>query len=220
MKRPQAERLVLMPMKDPALAKTRLGPALGPEERAALAKRLFLANLRRLAVARPASRRGFDLAVVTRSATVAALAEAQGALVFREQEATSLSEAVAEAADQAAARGYGSLCVLPSDLAAPTEADLLTLLDHPLGPEAPFDALLCPSEDLGTNALLVPLPRPTDFAYGPRSFEAHALALRAAGLRVRRLTLPSLLRDVDRMEHLLPFPPEAAEFLSFPEIRP
>lgn len=203
-------RLVVVPMKDPCQAKTRLGPELGPAERAALALGLFKVNLRRLRAAQAASRRGFDLAVVTRSPLVAALAEEAGALAIREQAARSLSEAAEEAADWAAAQGYGSLCLLPADLAAPRQADLLALLD------SPDEAALCPSADGGTNALLLPLPRPIAFAYGPGSFAAHLAALRAAGLHPRLPALESLRHDVDHLEHLAILP----QGVFAPELRP
>lgn len=195
------KRLVVVPMKDPSAAKTRLGPELDPAERAALALGLFKANLRRLLAARGASRRGFDLAVVTRSAQIAALAEEFGVLAIREQAASSLSEAAEEAADWAAAQGYNSICLLPADLAAPAQADLLALLD------GADEAALCPSADGGTNALLLPLPCPIAFAYGPDSFAAHLAAMKAAGLTPRLPQLESLRHDVDRLEHLTSPPP-------------
>lgn len=199
---PCPELLVVIPMKDPAAAKTRLGPALAAAARADVAVELFRAVLRMLQALQPLSARGFAIATVTRSARIEALAREAGIAVIAEPEPPSLPAAAAAAAREAAARGHRAICLLPGDLAAPAPADLLRVLDHPIGPGTAQDAVICPSADGGTNAFLLPLPCPVRFAYGPHSFEAHLRGVRRAGLRPLALPLESLRHDVDRLEHL------------------
>ncbi|WP_323783047.1 2-phospho-L-lactate guanylyltransferase [Leisingera sp.] len=194
------KRLVVIPMKDPARAKTRLDPTLSPERRATLALTLFRATVTRLKEALallPGA--GVEIAVVTSSPKITRLAQAMGLLLIDEGHRRGLSEALETAADWAAQRGYGAICVLPGDLAAPLPAELARLLVHDLGNG---QMVLCPAADLGTNALLVPLPCPFRFAYGVKSVVAHRQAAEAAGLCPVMLPLASLRADVDTAEDL------------------
>lgn len=203
------KRLVVIPMKDPARAKTRLDPTLSPERRATLALTLFRATLTRLQEALallPGA--GVEIAVVTSSPKITRLAQAMGLLLIDEGRPRGLSEALDLAADWADARGYDAICVLPGDLAAPKPAELARLLSHDL---TGGQMVLCPADDLGTNALLAPLPCPFRFAYGVKSVVAHRQAAEAAGLCPVMLPLASLRADVDTaddLQHLLAHQPQ------------
>ncbi|MDK8874572.1 2-phospho-L-lactate guanylyltransferase [Paracoccus sp. SSJ] len=200
--RPDCARLVVVPMKDPSRAKTRLGEVLDPSRRARLAVTLFKLTLQRLGRAQGAVTHGFDIATVTASPAIARLARDAGIAVIDERSADGLNAAVTLAADWAALRGYASLGVLPGDLAAPTLGDLLRLLDRPAAPDL---AVVCASADGGTNALILPLPARMRFRYGQGSFRAHLAEAGAAGLHTLAPALGSLRHDVDRREDLLGF---------------
>jgi len=73
------------------------------------------------------------------------------------------------------------------------------LLRHDL---AQGRAVFCPSADLGTNALLAPLPCPFRFQYGLNSVVHHRRAAERAGLWPVILPLESLRIDVDTVEDL------------------
>lgn len=191
-------RLAVIPMKDPSRSKTRLGRALPPEARAALAERLFRATLAALQDATRTLPR-VDIAVVSDSPRVAAITRAMGLTAIDDGAPGSLSLAVTAAADWATARGYEALCVLPGDLAAPRAAELTRLLRVPLDGDR---VVICPAKDLGTNALLTPLPVRFPFCYGPKSLIAHSQAAEAAGLFPVILPLASLKLDVDTAEDL------------------
>lgn len=202
----QSRRLVVIPMKDPTQAKTRLADSLAPEERAALARTLFRATVERMqtAIAELAvDPVEVEIATVTSSPEIARIASELQIHLINEGRCNSLNAALTHAGGWATAKGYDALCVLPGDLADPTPADLARLLCHPLqDTRATAQAVLCPASDLGTNALLTPLPCPFDFAYGVKSVIAHSNAIEAAGLTPVILPLASLRIDVDRQSDL------------------
>jgi 2-phospho-L-lactate guanylyltransferase len=190
-------RLVVVPMKDPSESKTRLKATVSAVEREDLARSLFLRTLDLLNDIK--AQVPVDLAVVTGSDEIRDLAGQNGAAVIAEPARGGLNQALDRAADWAVERGYHSLCILPADLAAPTCADLIQLLSHPLTNPG---AVLCPAQDLGTNALMVSPPDGLGFAYGPRSFPRHFDVATRAGLAPIMLPLTSLKRDVDRSADL------------------
>ncbi|WP_264213333.1 2-phospho-L-lactate guanylyltransferase [Leisingera thetidis] len=194
------KRLAVIPMKDPSKAKTRLGIALPPKEREALARCLFRATIARLQSAAATLPEGtVDIAVVSHSPVIARIARRAGLICIDDNDPGTLSLAVEAASAWAAVQGYEALCVLPGDLADPSPADLARLLAHPLDGTR---AVLCPAADLGTNALLTPLPCPFPFRYGQKSLIAHLHAAEAAGLCPVVLPLNSLRTDVDTAEDL------------------
>ena len=195
-----AARLVVVPMKDPSRAKTRLGEVLDPVRRAQLAVTLFQQTLRQLARAQRLATHHFELATVTASPAIAEIARATGLAVIDEGAAGDLNAAVTLAAIWATQRGYASLAVLPGDLASPSLEDLRQLLDRRAD-----QTVICSSLDGGTNALLVPLPSCIRFRYGPGSFQAHLHEMRGAALQPLTPALTSLRHDVDRREDLLEF---------------
>ncbi|MEM9754399.1 MAG: 2-phospho-L-lactate guanylyltransferase [Pseudomonadota bacterium] len=195
--------LLVVPMKDPARAKTRLRGAMGPAETARFALRLFDRTLALLAGMRAHGRLpDTTLAVVTGHDGIASRATEAGLQTIQERPGADLPQAVADAAGFAVGTGHARLCVLPADLAAPDAADIAQLLAQDFG--GPGVALV-PSRDWGTNALLAAPPDAIAFAYGVRSFHAHCAAATAAGLTPRVLPLESLRWDIDRSEDLAEF---------------
>lgn len=188
--------LVVVPMKDPRQAKSRLGGVLNKDERAALARRLFRLTLTVLSDLRQSI--SFDLAVVTASAEVSVLARTHGAHVHQDP-CQGLNAALALSASRAAAAGYERLGIFPADLAAPDPADLALLLTHP---SPGSSVVICPATDGGTNALLVSPPLGLPFCFGPGSAQAHARVAVEHGLTPICLPLDSLSLDVDTASDL------------------
>nr|WP_321457565.1 2-phospho-L-lactate guanylyltransferase [uncultured Cohaesibacter sp.] len=197
--------LVLIPMKDPAAAKSRLAPALSEAERSQLALLLFKTVVRRIQQAvmglkQSGSGQGrIDVAVVSNSAEIVALAAELQIGHINEQDNAGLNSAVSEAAKTACDLGYDRLCILPGDLADPSREDIARLLSYPVDGQT---VALCPSQDLGTNALVVPLPCPVAFSFGPDSFTRHFSRAADAGMMPVILPLKSLRRDVDTLADL------------------
>ena len=194
------KRLVVIPMKDPSRAKTRLGAALDANGRAGIALALFRATLNHLSETLMLLPHGSaDIAVLTSSPEISRIARRAGVALIDDEGHDGLSQSLEVAAAWGARQGYDAICILPGDLAAPKACDLARLLNHDL---AQGRAVFCPSADLGTNALLAPLPCPFRFQYGPNSVVHHRRAAERAGLWPVILPLESLRIDVDTVEDL------------------
>jgi len=181
--------LIIVPMKDPARSKTRLSTVLDARERVDLARCLFCRGLTVLQEAQ--TQTDFDLAVVTASTEVRALAGDAGVPVITEVPGETLSAAIEQAATWATEHGYQRLGVIPADLAAPNPGDVARLL------AAAAPVVVCPSLYGGTNALLVAPPRAIPFCYGPHSAWRHIEAAETLGLPALTLPLDSFRLDID-----------------------
>ena len=100
--------LFVIPMKDPAVAKSRLAEVLPDAVRARLALALFRRMLGFLREAQP----GVAVLVVSDSEVIEEEAQALGVRALR-QAGGGLNGAVTQGADWAKARGYAAICVLP-----------------------------------------------------------------------------------------------------------
>jgi 2-phospho-L-lactate guanylyltransferase len=185
---------VVIPMKDPGAAKTRLGDTLPGKTRAALTRTLFRNTLRVLGTVDPA----LAVVVVTNSVAIHEIAAPFGVHILADP-GQGLNAAVDAGAEWAADAGYARVCVLPGDLADPLAEDFATLFTTSRGP---YSMVIAPAHDGGTNALLVSPPRAIQFAYGPGSYAAHQSAAEDAKLSCVVQPLPSLLYDVDRSADL------------------
>lgn len=199
----KAKILLVIPMKDPKDAKTRLGGSLDRKERATLALSLFDMLVKRiqsvLAARDTSADQVIDIAVVSASPILKQAAQRLGIRHISEGQKKGLSNALDHAAEEALALGYQAMLILPGDLADPKPADLSRLIDHAATGET---AVICPSSDWGTNALLLPLPNPIAFQFGEKSFYHHYRAMTEAGLTPILLPLTSLRLDVDRLDDL------------------
>lgn len=193
------DTLVVIPMKEPHLAKTRLKDALNSGERARFARHLFERTLQIVLAARDSHGGRFDMAVVTKDRSIRQFSRARGVRVIDEQEGAGLNEAIAGAATAAIAAGYRRMCVVPADLASPDPQDIGLLLSQQQGARG---VAVCPSRDFGTNALLVTPPDVIEFAYGAHSFHAHCRHAEQAGITPLIPTLQSLRWDVDSCDDL------------------
>lgn len=172
--------MVLVPVKAFGAAKQRLAPALGPAERATLARRMAEQVL---AAAAP-----LPVAVVCDDAEVAEWARQLGVTVIGEP-GRGLNGAVAAGVSALEAAGAGEVVVAHADLpAARTLAPLTGFSGVTLVPDRRRD---------GTNVLCVPAGAGFRFAYGPGSFGRHLAEVHRLGLACRVLDQPDLAWDVD-----------------------
>ncbi len=169
-----------MPMKAFHLAKLRLAPALGSEERVrlvqAMAERVMLAA------------GSVAVSVVCDDDQVAAWAEARGAAVIWTP-GRGLNGAVEEGVRTLASRGEERVIVAHADLPLAAELSSVALFDGvTLVPDRRHD---------GTNVACVPAGAGFRFSYGPGSWARHEAEARHLGLPVRVLREPLLAWDVD-----------------------
>ena len=185
-----------VPVKDLVNAKQRLVRALGPGERAALARAMLADVLRALGDARLGA-----VWVVTRDPEAAALARALGADVLAEDRNLGHTAAVAAARVEALRRGANTFITIPGDVPCVTPAELASLAAA--ATEAP--AVFVPSRSgLGTNGAALTPPSVMDLVFGEPSFDNHLAAARARGFSPRILRLPGLGLDVDAPDDLRP----------------
>jgi 2-phospho-L-lactate guanylyltransferase len=170
----------LLPVKAFTQAKVRLAPALAPDARAALARRMAEHVL---AVCAP-----LPTAVVCDDPEVAAWARAHGADVVWEP-GRGLNRAVQEGVRQLGAAGARRVIVAHGDLP----------LAGAVAWVARFSGVtLVPDRfDDGTNVACVPTGAGFRFAYGSGSFRRHALEARRLALGLRVVREPLLGHDVD-----------------------
>jgi 2-phospho-L-lactate/phosphoenolpyruvate guanylyltransferase len=185
-------RVVLIAAKQLALAKTRLGPALAPGERVALAEAMF----RDVLAAALSSRRAEAVAVVTCDPALLEFARTAGAWAIDEEFPRGLNAAVALATAVLGARGAQQLCTVLSDVPMTTGADIDAVFDA-MAPSP--SAVLVPSHDLtGTNIIARSPGGVIATRFGRQSLLRHLDDCRRAAIeaRVLRLVRPALDLDL------------------------
>jgi 2-phospho-L-lactate guanylyltransferase len=188
----------LVPVKDPALGKSRLAPLLNEGERRAL--NLYFAR-RTLAVCARVFGPAHTL-VVTRSAMIEDLAREAGAKTVAENgRDDGINSALAAAAGRAIGAGADGIVVVPTDLALITEASLRAAIAAMPGP--PGCVLVPDRRGTGTNLLAHSPVRADLFSFGEPSLERHASLAKLAGYDVRIHHCEALGLDLDRAEDFI-----------------
>lgn len=182
---------VVIPVKPPGEAKSRLSEALDEDQRAALAEAMLAhvfnaashaANVDEVALIGP-SRLGLP-------AHVPLLNDPGGGL----------NRAASSALLQVTQRGASRIVILFADLPRITIAEA-----EQLAGIAPGVIAIAPDRHgTGTNALSIPIPlaRNFAFAFGPGSFAAHCAEAERLGLAFEIIHSPGLAHDVDLPEDL------------------
>lgn len=183
----------VLPLKNPEDAKTRLAPALTPDERQKLFR--FMAEDVLAALSGAEGLEG--TVVVTRDTWAQALAEQYGAAVLEERANRGQSPAVADAAAALAGAGAGAALALPGDVPLVSPAEIgRVLAAH--GP-APSVTLAPAGDGRGTNCVACSPPDAIRFHFGHDSFEPHKAEARALGVEPQIVTgLPGIALDVDK----------------------
>lgn len=165
---------IIVPIKQLEAAKTRLGEALDPEERAELAAQMLRRTLRVIAEAAIAD----CVAVITPDEAVFAIACEMHVTAIR-QRSGGLNEALEQGRRWAISQDAATLLVLPADLPLLTADDLVNLRDM----STRYSIVIAPDHNgSGTNALLLHPPTAIPFRFGVDSYRLHLEAAAAAGV--------------------------------------
>jgi len=193
--------VILVPVKDRAFAKSRMGPFLSAEERSLVATAMLDDLIRALLPL------VFPVAVVTNSQQIATRIAKLGWRVLWEEEQLSESSSIDAASTRLADEGAQAVLRLPADLPLIQTDDVTELcLETPQAPSA----VLAPSWDgTGTNALLRTPPNLFPSHFGPGSFALHTENARLVGAQLRVVHNSRLALDLDDVADI-------ARFLSSP----
>jgi len=192
----------LVPVKSLDAAKSRMLPALGRPGRMD-AGRLTLAMLDDVLAALETAERVGPVAVVTPDPDVVRAAEDAGATVLMIPD-PGLNPSLDRAARELVDPGDAGLLVLLGDVAgaAPEDLDAACAL---LGEVGRPGAVLCPSRDGGTTALLRAPWDAFPSCFGPDSAARHREAAARRGIPLAERVFPSLSVDLDRPEDVADF---------------
>jgi 2-phospho-L-lactate guanylyltransferase len=189
---------VIIPVKALSDAKLRLAELLAPEERAGLVLAMLADMLETLAhVARVG-----PVHVVTPDAKVAALAEAQDAIIIAERSSMGLNGAIERGLCHPGVRSMGRALILPGDVPFASAGEILAVAQT-AGPPGARRVTIVPARDgRGTNALLLAPLDIIDPQFGPWSFAHHLSSAVARRADLQVLQLPGLASDIDTLADL------------------
>ena len=184
-------KALLIPVKDPTYAKTRLAELLSEEERRRLAWAMFGDVSLAIANARKPDR------VVLVSSFTPAIERASelGWDVLIEESQTSESASVDWASRVLTERGFDTVMRLPADLPLVRTEDIDELLSIELDPPG---ALLVPSrEGTGTNAIIRTPPSLFPSRFGPNSLALHKQEAARVGVECVFVNNARIALDID-----------------------
>jgi 2-phospho-L-lactate guanylyltransferase len=189
----------VVPVKDTALAKQRLAPAVPPPLRQALMLAMLEDVLAALAEAPGLAGR----LLVTTGPAATRLAARYGAICITEGAHDGHTGAVAAAARRLAAEGATGMLTVPGDIPLVTAEEIGRLLAaHRPAPSF----TIAPSHDeQGSNAVLVSSPEAVPLRFGDNSFFPHLAAAEARGITPTVLHLPGIALDIDNPGDLAHF---------------
>jgi 2-phospho-L-lactate/phosphoenolpyruvate guanylyltransferase len=184
-------KALLIPIKDPTNAKTRLGELLSTEERRQFAWAMFEDVSRAIVNARKPDR------VVIVSSFTPAIERARelGWDVLIEESQTSESASVDWASRILSGRGFDTVMRLPADLPLVRAEDIDELLSIEL--DSP-GALIVPSrEGTGTNAIIRTPPALFPSRFGPNSLALHKQEAARVGVECVTVNNARIALDID-----------------------
>jgi 2-phospho-L-lactate guanylyltransferase len=179
--------VAIVPVKRLHAAKSRLAPALDPDERAALVVDMLRSVLAALAASGAVAER----LVVSPDPAALAVARVAGAATLWQPD-DGLNAALEQA--RASLPPRTALLALPADLPLLRADEVVALVTQARG----VDVVVAPdSTGDGTNALALAPGVALPFAFGPGSFRRHLAAAGAAGMTVAVIRAPGLALDLD-----------------------
>ena len=202
--------LIIVPMKQLSDAKSRLKRNIEDKLRVIVAKKLLDQTLSRITMAIEKSRVTHKLSVLTECDEVRSFVEKKDISVITSSIKNKLSESLFFGVQWAKSNGFSSACIIPADLGNPSKEELKKFIFFPLESN---NMVICPSRDLGTNALLISPPDGITFYYGKDSFQKHLEIANRNKIKTTVLKLKSLTFDIDAMEDLQELLIEFPDFL-------
>lgn len=190
---------LLIPIKEPARAKTRLANLLTLEER----QRLVWAMFEDVCLSLTKSKKAEHIFIVTKFQKAADYARSFGWQVLLEEAQESESASVDWASHLLREQGFGAVMRLPADLPMVQAEDIDELLTIELQPPK---ALLVPSsEGTGTNAII---RTPADLfpsRFGPNSLALHQAEAARLGVECLIIHNERIALDIDEPQDLKTF---------------
>jgi 2-phospho-L-lactate guanylyltransferase len=185
---------LIVPVKPFGEGKSRLARVMNVTARAVLSLQL----LERVLHMAQASEHFAGILVISRDRTVRKFAADKGLSTLREQ-GKDLNSALEQARRYVMRAGADALMVMPADLPLLTTEDITRLVSalHPTAGIA-----IAPSQDGGTNALLLRPPDAIEFAFGADSFQHHCNQAEQMGLPCTVVESSTLAIDLDWPEDL------------------
>jgi 2-phospho-L-lactate guanylyltransferase len=182
---------LLIPIKDPSNAKTRLAEFLSPDERRRLAWAMFEDVSRAI---REASKPDRVVMVTSYAPAIDRARELKWDVLIEESQ-HSESASVDWASRVLAERGFDTVMRLPADLPLVRAEDIDALLSMKL--DSP-GALIVPSrEGTGTNAIIRTPPALFPSRFGPNSLELHKTEAARVGVECVIVNNPRIVLDID-----------------------
>ncbi|MDG2354893.1 MAG: 2-phospho-L-lactate guanylyltransferase [Paracoccaceae bacterium] len=203
--------LIIVPMKQLSDAKSRLKSSASNRLRVNVAKKLLDQTLSRVNIAIEKCKETHKLAVLTECDEVRSFVKKKDILVINSSIENKLSDSLFFGVKWAKANGFSSACIIPADLGDPSPDELNKFILFPIESNS---MVICPSKDLGTNALLISPPDAIAFRYGKDSFQKHIDIANKNKIRTSVLELKSLTFDIDTMEDLNKLLIKSPDFLS------
>jgi 2-phospho-L-lactate guanylyltransferase len=193
------KKALLIPIKEPMRAKTRLANLLTPEERRQLVWAMFEDVCQSVVVAQKAE----HIFLVSSFPKAIDHACSFGWEVLRETAQESESASVDWASRQLGERGFDAVMRLPADLPLVRGADIDALLSIDLRRPG---ALLVPSQEgTGTNAILRTPPDLFPSRFGPNSLALHKQEAWRAGVECVIVNNERIALDIDEPQDLKRF---------------
>lgn len=180
----------IIPVKPIESAKSRLAPALLPQQRIELAQAMF----RHVVSVATTIQQVTGVLVISRDTKALAIAREFGAKTLQEGSFSNLNPALLRATMVVKSWRADAVLVLPADLPFINAEDIRAMIQ--LMDEKSMVIATDRAND-GTNALLVCPPGAIEYAYGSGSFRRHIRLAEAAGLRVSRFHSERIQLDID-----------------------
>lgn len=182
---------VLIPLKEPALAKSRLAPVLNPEAR----RNLFFLMARHVLRAARAAAPADAVFVVTADDAVTRFASAEGARILKDRAQSGFAPACRDGLRQLSEMGYERALILPGDLPLARAEEIAALIGAIK--DGPAIGLVPDRHRNGTNGLLLEPLDAIALRFGPGSFEIHRDEALKSGIGVSIFESASLGLDID-----------------------
>jgi 2-phospho-L-lactate guanylyltransferase len=195
----EADIWAVIPVKETAGAKERLGVAVPRHLRAGLALAMLEDVLAAVAQARGLA----GIAVVTLDPAAQALAQRHGARILTDDGRCGHTAAVAAAARTLAAEGRSGMLQMPGDIPLVGAAEISLLLA--MRRSTPSFTIAPSHDDFGSNAVLVCPPTAVPLTFGDDSFFPHLRAALACGIKPLIVRQHGIGHDIDRPEDLAAF---------------